>query len=222
MPEPLLTLEGVTLLSPEGLPVFQALDWRLEAGARFHLQGGQGNGASAFLRLCCGIARPETGTVLLEGAPLASATGRHAFLDRGALGYVPSDGGLAVNLSLLDNVALPLRFALNQGRAEAQACAEHWLDQAGLLALARQRPHVPGDGQSWLASLARAAAKQPRLWLVDRPAGGLDARSLRAALGLLEQVGQDPGVTMVLVGEDWMGALGRPLSLEDGRVRGES
>jgi ABC-type transporter Mla maintaining outer membrane lipid asymmetry ATPase subunit MlaF len=222
MPEALLALEGVTLLSPEGLPVFQGLDWRLERGARCHLQGGQGNGASAFLRLCCGIARPEAGQVLLEGTALASATGRHPFLDRGALGYVPSDGGLAVNLSLLDNVALPLRFALNQGRAEAQACALHWLEEAGLQALAGQRPHVPGDGQSWLASLARAAARRPQLWLVDRPAGGLDARSLRAAHGLLEGAAQDPGVTLVLVGDDWMGALGRPLTLTDGRMGSES
>lgn len=218
MAEPLLALDGVTLLSPEGLPVFRSLDWRLLRGARFHLEGERGVGATAFLRLCCGIAQPEVGKATLEGVPLGSPASRHPFLERGALGFVPSDGGLAVNLSLQDNIALPLRFALNQDRATADQSALHWLERAGIKALAQQRPHVPGDGQCWLASLVRAAARRPRLWLVDRPSGGLDARAIRAAKEILQEAGQDPDVTMVLVGGDWMAPLGEALHIEDGRA----
>ena len=218
MPEPLLTLEGVTLRSPEGYLLFQGLDWRLERGARFHLKGGREGAATAFLRLCCGILQPEAGQVRLDGVRLDAASGRHPFLARGALGYVPSDGGLAVNLSLLENVALPLRFALNHPRPAASESAHAWLERAGLKDFLQQRPHVPGDGQSWLASLARAAAKGTQLWLVDRPSGGLDAHSIRAALEILTQVGEDPAVTMVLVGGDWMAPLGGQLQIEVDRV----
>ena len=218
MPEPVLTLEAVSLRSPEGQPLFQGLDWRLQPGARHHLKGDREGAATAFLRLCCGINQPQTGRVLLEGVSLDGASGRHPFLERGALGYVPSDGGLAVNLSLLDNVALPLRFALNVRREAANATALAWLERAGLAGFARQRPHVPGDGQSWLAALARAAAKGARLWLVDRPSGGLDAHSIRAALELLARVGEDPGVTMLLVGGDWLAPLGQELNVAVDRV----
>jgi ABC-type transporter Mla maintaining outer membrane lipid asymmetry ATPase subunit MlaF len=131
---------------------------------------------------------------------------------------VPSDGGLAVNLTLLDNVALPLRFAQNLGRGDAERSALAWLEQAGLGPQAHQRPSVPGGRESWVASLARAAAKGSRLWLVDRPAGGLDAASIRAAERILGQAAQDPEVTFLLVGGGWMSALGRELTIGDGRV----
>ena len=218
MPETLLALEGVILRSPEGHLVFQDLNWQLPRGGRFHLKGVRGGGATAFLRLCCGIAEPEAGQVVLEGVALPAPYARHPFLERGALGFVPSDGGLAVNQSLQDNVALPLRFALQQGKEEAADNARLWLERVGLLELARQRPRVPADTQSWLASLARAAARKPDLWLVDRPSGGLDDASLQAARNLLLQCGADPSVTMVFVGGDWLADLGEPLLIIESRV----
>jgi ABC-type transporter Mla maintaining outer membrane lipid asymmetry ATPase subunit MlaF len=217
MPEPLLALEAVTLLAPEGRAVFRDLDWTLARGARFHAKGGAGGGCTALLRLCAGIAEPHAGRVVLDGAPLEPGV-LHPFLRRGLLGWVPSDGGLAVNLTLLDNVALPLRFAQNLGRGDAERSALAWLEQAGLGPQAHQRPSVPGGRESWVASLARAAAKGSRLWLVDRPAGGLDAASIRAAERILGQAAQDPEVTFLLVGGGWMSALGRELTIGDGRV----
>ncbi len=215
--EPMLALEAVTLLGPEGGAVFRGLDWRLERGARFHARGGSGGGCTALLRLCAGIAEPAEGRVLLDGVPLAPDLA-HPFLRRGMLGWVPSDGGLAVNLSLLENVALPLRFALNQERREAERTALDWLEQAGLGPKANQRPSVPGDRESWLASLARAAAKGSRLWLVDRPAGGLDPASIQAAERILGQAARDPEVTLLMVGGAWMASLGQDLTIGDGRV----
>lgn len=218
MPEPLLALEAVTLLSPGGRTVFRALDWRLERGGRFHAQGGAGAGGTALLRLCAGIAEPESGKVVLDGVPLAAGARLHPFLARGALGWVPSDGGLAVNLSLLDNVVLPLRFALGRGRAEAERTALDWLERAGLGPVRHERPAVPGNRDCWLASLARAAAKGSRLWLVDRPQGGLDPASIQAADEILREAGRDPEVAMVLVGGPWMAGLGQELKIGKGRV----
>jgi ABC-type transporter Mla maintaining outer membrane lipid asymmetry ATPase subunit MlaF len=217
MPEPLLALEAVTLLAPEGRAVFTGLDWKLARGARFHAKGGAGGGCTALLRLCAGIAEPDSGRVVLDGVPLDPGA-THPFLQRGHLGWVPSDGGLAVNLSLLQNVALPLRFAQNLGSKEAERTALGWLERAGLGARAHQRPAVPGDRESWVASLARAAAKGSRLWLVDRPAGGLDAASIQAAEEILGQASQDPDVTLLVVGGTWMSSPGLDLTIGNGRV----
>ena len=217
MPEPVLALEGVTLLGPEGRPVFSGLDWRLDRGARFHTRGGAGGGCTALLRLCAGIAEPDAGRVVLDGVALEPGVD-HPFQRRGLLGWVPSDGGLAVNLSLLQNVALPLRFALNHGRQEAEQIAMAWLEQAGLGPRALQRPSVPGDRESWVASLARAAAKGSRLWLVDRPSGGLDPASIQAAERILGQAAQDPEVTLLMVGGAGVAGLGEELTIGNGRV----
>lgn len=217
MPSPILALEAVTLLAHEGRCVFRDLDWELARGARFQARGGAGGGCTALLRLCAGIALPDGGRVVLDGTPLDPGT-HHPFLLRGHLGWVPSDGGLAVNLSLLENVALPLRFAQNRGRQEAERVALGWLERAGLGERARQRPAVPGDRESWVASLARAAAQGSRLWLVDRPAGGLDLASIQAAELILGEAGQDPEVTILLVGGAWMPSLGQELHIGNGRV----
>jgi ABC-type transporter Mla maintaining outer membrane lipid asymmetry ATPase subunit MlaF len=218
MPEPLLALEGVTLEAPGGRVVFEGLDWRLERGARHRLQAGLGDGATALLRLCAGLARPTKGRVLLDGAEPDADAMDHPFINAGALGWVPTDGGLAVNLTYLENVMLPLRFALRQGREEAGAAAGLWLERAGLAHAAARRPRVPADRDAWLASLARAGAKGSKLWLVDRPAGGLDAASIRAARGILEQAARDPETTLLLVGGDWMAGLGEDLRIEEGRL----
>jgi putative ABC transport system ATP-binding protein len=221
MAEPLLALEAVTLTAPGGQAVFQDLDWRLERGARHFVRGGFGGGCSALLRLCAGIAEPALGRVVLAGAPLEAGR-QHPFLARGELGWVPSDGGLAVNLTLLENVALPLRYARNLGRAEAEATAMAWLERAGLGSRARQRPSVPGERDCWAASLARAAAKGSRLWLVDRPAGGLDLASVAAAEAILECAAADPEVTLLLVGGAWMARFGTELLVGNGRVEAAS
>jgi len=216
MAEPLLALEGVTLAAPDGRIVFEDLDWHLEEGARWRLQGGLGTGATALLRLCAGLAKPLRGRIVLGGVPLDPDGLGHPYIDSGALGWVPTGGGLAVNLSLEDNLALPLRFNRRMGKAEAADLARLWLERAGLARQKDQRPRVPGDRASWLASLARAGAKGSRLWLVDRPAGGLDAASVRAARGMLDLAAQDPRTTLVLVGGDWM--PGEELRIEEGRL----
>jgi ABC-type transporter Mla maintaining outer membrane lipid asymmetry ATPase subunit MlaF len=217
MVEPLLALEAVTLTAPEGQAVFRDLDWRLDPGERRFVPGGAGGGCTALLRLCAGLAEPDQGRVLLAGTPLGRGP-QHPFLARGDLGWVPSDGGLAVNLSLLDNVALPLRYARNLGRAEAERSALSWLETAGLAPRAHQRPAVPGDRECWAASLARAGAKGSRLWLVDRPAGGLDRAAIAAAEAVLERAAADPEVSLLLVGGAWMARFGRELQVGGGRV----
>jgi len=156
--------------------------------------------------------------VLLDGEEPDLDALDHPFVNAGDLGWVPTDGGLAVNLSLLDNVALPLRCCRKVAREEAREEALRWLDRAGLARAAGARPRVPADRVSWLTALARAGAKGSRLWLVDRPVGGLDAASVRGARSILEAAAADPATTMVLVGGDWMEDLGRELRIEDGRL----
>lgn len=131
---------------------------------------------------------------------------------------MPSDGGLAVNLSLLENVALPLRYVLNRDRAEAEQAALALLEAAGLGPRARQRPREPGDREAWLVAMLRAAARRPRLWLVDRPTGGMDAATIQASQYILGRVAEDPDVSMLVVGGEWMPGLGRELKVGEGGV----
>jgi len=217
MPEALLALRGAALEAPDGGRVFQGLDWELKAGERWRLRAEPGSGASALLRLCAGVALPAAGSVRLAGlAP--DVDRRHPFVAAGGLGWAPTDGGLAMNLSFLENVALPLRFVRGLDREAAREEASRWLDLAGLGRLKGHRPPVPAERSCWLASLARAGAKGSRLWLVDRPAGELDPAAARAARNLLAEAARDPEAAFLVVGGDWMEGPVRELALVDGRL----
>lgn len=168
MPET-LAFRSIVLRSPEGEPVFQGLSWELPKQHRIRLDPGGAPGATALLRLATGLAVPERGEVLLEGQPHRGGGSMHSSLALGRVGWVPTHGGLLVNLSLLANVALPLRAVGGLPRATAEAEARLWLKKAGLLAVADRRPHTLDPVQAWLTALARTAASRPALWLVDRP-----------------------------------------------------
>lgn len=217
MPEVLLSLAAAALDAPGGGRVFEGLDWELRAGEHWRLRAEPGSGASALLRLCAGIARPTQGAVRLAGtAP--DVDRRHPFVAAGGLGWVPTDGGLAMNLSFLENVALPLRFVRGLDREAAREEASRWLDRAGLCRWKELRPPVPAERSCWLASLARAGAKGSRVWLVDRPAGELDPAAARAARALLAEAARDPEAAFLVVGGDWMEGPARDLALVDGRL----
>jgi putative ABC transport system ATP-binding protein len=216
---PILAMEGVALDSGEGVGVFQDLDWRLQAGDRVCLKGGSGTGNTALLRLCAGLAHPQAGRVVLAGTPLGPFSFEHPFLREGGLGWVPTEGGLVVNMSLLANVMLPLRFVKRMGREEAEAAALGALERAGLGPLAGRRPHAVEARERWLTALVRTAAMGCTFWLVDRPSGALGRTVTRVARDLLGSAALDPAWTLVGVAGDWMPPFPvRDLFIEKGRL----
>jgi len=214
----LLRLEALSLLNAEGRRVFRNLDWSLPYGGRAHLHSTPGTGASAFLRLCAGLAHPQEGRVILDGVPLGPYTFDHPFLKRGGIGWVPTEGGLLVNLSLLANVALPLRFLRGQSRADAEASARKCLEQAGLASRTELRPHALEPRERWLGALVRATLMKPTLWLLDQPPGKLEARERKGAERLILEAAEDPATAFLVAGNGWKALEGTEFHLEEGRI----
>ncbi len=201
MAEPLVLFDAVALRSSGGRIVFAGAAWSLPRGARAQIAGARGNGATALLRLCAGLAHPQSGRVVLDGVPHDSFRLDHPFLRRGAVGWVPQAGDLIANLSLLQNVALPLRFVGGKSRDEAETLALAMLTRLGMAEEASSRPHSLGPRQRQLGAFARSAVGRPELWLVDRLFDELDADRLSRAVVVLGEALDDPGVTLVLVGD---------------------
>lgn len=201
MAEALVLFDDVALRSPGGRIVFAGAAWSLPGGARVRIGGVRGNGATAVLRLCAGLAHPQSGRVVLDGVPHDSFRFDHPFLRRGAVGWVPQAGDLIANLTLLQNIALPLRFVGGRHRHEAEAAAQAMLARLGMAEEAPMRPHALGPRQRQLGAFARSAAGRPKLWLVDRLFDDLDADQLDRAIAILAEALDDPGVTLLLVGD---------------------
>lgn len=214
-----LVLEEVTLETAEGGSVFAQLNWGAETGSRHVVHGSAGRGCTALLRLCAGLAHPGRGQVILDGTPLGPYTFDHPFLKRGGLGWVPTEGGLIVNMTLLANVALPLRFVRGLGREEAEARALAGLEAAGLGPMAGLRPHAVESRDRWLTALVRTSLMEPELWLVDRPNGTLPPARAALARELLSAGLADPLRTLLAVEGPWIPDCGaRELTIAEGRL----
>lgn len=177
---------GLRLDGPTRGPLARGLDLVLEPGATLLVAGGSGSGKTLLLKALAG------------SCPLLAGSIRRSPKLR--MGLSLARGGLLVNQTLLQNLMLPLRFqGLRKEAATAQATEV--LACFGLGALAEQRPHALSDRQRKLGSLARVAAFDPDLVLLDEPFEGLDARDLPLVRGVLAAWAGDPLKGLVVATE---------------------
>jgi len=148
-------LASVSLAPYEGRPGLDSFSLTLERGDHLLLDGADDAVKTEILKLLAGAAEPDGGRVTRERG-LVSA-------------MVFASGGLLANQSLIDNVALPLRFARGLSYARARNRALGSLVTCGLEDVAEMRPHALEPRQRKLAQLARAEAIHPDLLVIDEP-----------------------------------------------------
>ena len=145
--KPLLRFEDVTLRRG-GRLLFEGLDLKLGPGEALHVTGPNGSGKTSLIRLAAGLLRADAGQIERAGLALSDEA---PALDR----------------------ELPLRKALAfWSRAESLDPA---MDAMGLGKLWDVPVRLLSSGQAKRATLARVAASEAKLWLLDEPLNGLDA-----------------------------------------------
>ena len=157
----------------------------VEAGTVVAAVGDEGSGIEALGGLALGLRVPVSGTVEVFGVPIAQLPYYDLLAFRRRLGYAPQGDGLLQNLSLKDNVALPVRFATDHRLAEVDARVAQLMDDFRLRTIAMLRPAQANEEDRRRAALARAAALNPKLVVLELPFVGLTGR---AATDLLEKV----------------------------------
>ena len=196
----MLQVRGLACESPEGRPLAEGLDLAVGKGGNLLVTGASGSGKSRLLKVLAGLERPRRGEVRLGGVAVWPGDGALALLGRIRVGFAFAAGGLLSNLSLADNLALPLRF-LGLPEAEVARRSEGALARLGLGPLARLRPHAVSGAARKRANLARILALEPELVLLDDPLEGLDAADRGAALELIRTWAADPDCTLVMAME---------------------
>jgi glycine betaine/proline transport system ATP-binding protein len=146
----------------------------IQVGEIFVIMGLSGSGKSTLVRCLSRLVEPTAGHVLLDGEDLLQASERQLIeLRRRAMGMVFQNFGLLPHLTVLDNVAFPLRI---QGRASAdrQARAREMIALVGLEGREHSFPHQLSGGQQQRVGIARSLAVGPELWFLDEPFSALD------------------------------------------------
>ncbi len=185
--------------------------------------GASGCGKSTLLHCAAGILRPDAGTVRIAGQDLSTlAEQERSALRRTRIGIVLQFGQLVPDLSLADNVALPLLLG-GAKRDAARAAAVHWLDRVGIADEADAVPAQLSGGQTQRAAIARALITHPSVVLADEPTGSVDSRAGQDLLKVLLQSTRDRGAALVMVTHDNLLAASadREIRLRDGKIQHE-
>ena len=198
MTPPVLVLDHLRRVLPNGRELFGGVDLSLAPGQFAAITGESGVGKSTLLNLIGGLDLAQEGRILIEGRDLATLDedGR-TLLRRDRIGFVFQAFHILPHLTLWQNVALPL---LLQGKSEgARDKAEPLLDAVGLSGRAEERPSVLSGGELQRVAIARAIVHRPALILADEPTGNLDPATATGVLALFRRVVAETGAAIVLV-----------------------
>jgi putative ABC transport system ATP-binding protein len=166
------------------------------------IMGPSGSGKSSLLHCLSGIARPDSGEVSFRGHRIDSADdAERSRLRRESFGFVFQFGELVSELTLVENVSLPLRFA-GTNRRSAEEAAKQLLNQLHIGQLAHRRPAQVSGGEMQRAAVARALVHRPEIVFADEPTGALDTETGKQVLDLLIERSREQGACLVLVTHD--------------------
>ncbi|MFH8972698.1 ABC transporter ATP-binding protein [Streptomyces sp. NPDC017890] len=217
--QPLLTARG--LVKAHGrTEALRGASVDLRAGEILALTGASGSGKSTLLHCLAGIVRPDAGSVTYAGQRLEELPEKRlSELRRTDFGVVFQFGQLIPELTVLDNVALPLMLA-GAGRAEARSRAVEWLERFGVRGHEELRPGEMSGGQAQRASLARALVTAPKVVFADEPTGALDSLAGEQVMAALAHTARESGTAVLLVTHDAQVAAyaDREVRLRDGAV----
>jgi putative ABC transport system ATP-binding protein len=183
------------------------------------IMGPSGCGKSTLLNILGMIDRPSSGKYELDGIDVSRfSEGKLVDLRKKHLGFVFQSFNLIDELSVRDNVALPLLYC-GVASAERKERVREVLELVGLNARARHKPTQLSGGQQQRVAIARAVVNDPKLILADEPTGNLDTKNGREVLDMLHVL-HEHGSTIVMVTHSAADAAEaeRTIHMLDGRV----
>ncbi|TDB75732.1 ABC transporter ATP-binding protein [Micromonospora sp. KC723] len=216
-----VALDGVRAVygrEPRRVTALDGVTVAFARGTFTAVMGPSGSGKSTLLHCAAGLERPVEGTVTVDGT-LIDALDETALtvLRRDRVGFVFQAFNLVSSLTAEQNVALPLRLAGRRPTACEVAAA---LDAVGLGDRLGHRPSELSGGEQQRVAIARALITKPAVLFADEPTGALDSATSRHVLGLLRDLVDQHGQTIVMVTHDPVAAAiaDRTLLLADGRL----
>jgi len=179
----------------------EEVNWSVSAGDFWVIGGLHGSGKSDLLMLAGGMSAPARGTYFFRGQEMPIFEDER-MAERLRIGFVFEEGQLLNNLTIAENIALPLRYHNNLTVAEADTEVGRILEATELSPWADSTPSAIARNWRKRAGLARALIMQPDVLLLDNPIAGLDTRQRSWWLNFLDELSRGCALTG-----------GRPLTL---------
>jgi putative ABC transport system ATP-binding protein len=183
------------------LRALNGVSFSINSGEFVSIMGPSGSGKSTCMNMIGCLDHPTAGEIRIDGMDTAAMEETElAELRNRTVGFVFQQYHLISNMTILENVMLPLRYQGLPVR-ERRERAEEMLARVGLEKRLRHRPYELSGGQKQRTAIARAAVTRPALILADEPTGALDSETGRSVLDLFAGINRG-GTTIIMVTHD--------------------
>ncbi|EGR2459768.1 ABC transporter ATP-binding protein [Vibrio cholerae] len=203
-PAPLVELQQICKHYTSGQNVVKALDGvdlTIRHGEFLAILGPSGSGKSTLMNVLGCLDKPTAGRYQLDGHPVDSlSTQQLAAIRNQKVGFVFQSFNLLEYASALDNVALPLVYAVVKAKDRRRRATE-LLTRVGLADRLDHKPNQLSGGQKQRVAIARALINQPQILLADEPTGALDSKSGAEIEALFNELHRE-GRTIIVVTHD--------------------
>lgn len=190
-----------------------------EKGEYIAIMGESGSGKTTLLNILAALDKPTSGKVLLDGTDITHIKEKNiARFRRDNFGFVFQDFNLLDNLSVCDNILLPL-VLMGMRHGEMMKKLIPTAEMLGLKELLDKYPYEISGGQKQRTAAARAMIADPKILLADEPTGALDSKSSDELLSLFSRFNED-GQTILMVTHSVKAAsrANRILFIKDGQI----
>jgi ABC-type lipoprotein export system ATPase subunit len=183
-------------VSGQTIRAVQPVDLSIGQGEFVSVVGHSGSGKSTLLSLIGGIARPESGSVTIDGENIWDfRDGKLSRWRSERFGFVYQFASLIPTLTAAENVLLPTVF----GGKGAREDARRLLEQVDLGGKVERYPSELSGGEQQRVAIARAFINAPRIVLADEPTGDLDEETEADVMRFFERINREGNVTIIMV-----------------------
>ena len=208
------------MMGTEQVVALDHVNLEIRRGEFIGLTGPSGSGKSTLLYVMSGMDRPSSGEIWVLGLKISELDENAlAHYRRSGIGFVFQGFNLIASMTALQNVELPLIFAGQPLRKRRDRAAQ-LLTRVGLGNRLDHKPNQMSGGQQQRVAIARALVNNPAVVYADEPTGNLDSHSGDEVMGLLHELHEKEGRTVVLISHDAAIVANAPrvVRLRDGRI----
>lgn len=219
----MITLTNIhKVYNPKKANEFEALkgvSLTIEDGEMVAIIGKSGAGKSTLLHILACIDSYESGEYKIDDVLIQKLSERqYARIRNEKIGMVMQDFALVDDFSAIENVMLPLDFAVKK-KPDRKALAMKALQSVSMESMAKKPVNKLSGGQKQRVAIARAIVNEPSVILADEPTGALDTKTAAEIMGVFKQLNEQ-GKTVIIVTHD-MGVAqqcDRIIEISDGLI----